>query len=125
MIRLLLALALSGCGEDAPLPEPEEVSVPRACTAVRLTGDGLLAVSTPDGEVVGRLAGATLRDGAEQEVATLLGRLDRVEDLTCEVDASAEPPLLTITFVAWRDKSGAVHEDLATLLVTRGLAVRR
>lgn len=98
------------------------------CQPIEFSESGTLRASVGGRERVLVLRGVVVPAEAVAGVNRLLQRLGRQQlPARCSAAPAAWPPTnvpapVTIEYVAWRDKSGEVWEDLAGTLLDEGLA---
>jgi hypothetical protein len=100
---------------------------PMDCQIADVLDDGRVVVRIAGEDRTTTLNGVVVPSEVRQAVIDMLQRLDAAmrPPLRCVVDPPADEsslPRVRISYLAWRDKSGDVWEDLATSLLDRGLA---
>lgn len=87
-IVLLTAIALAGCGEGRPEPEPVDTSIPeeagQAAPAPQPTGD---TVGTPMGERTATLGVLNKRNNISQDIELKPGETRRLGDIVVRLEA--------------------------------------
>jgi endonuclease YncB( thermonuclease family) len=124
--RLGLALGLSMRLVTADSQAEAVMNSAVECTVLAFTTAGELQIAIGDVPRAVRLPGVVVPPETRAEVNTRLERLrQRPLPSRCTVAANdaAGVAWATVEYLAWRDKSGDVWEDLGATLIEEGLAL--
>jgi Domain of unknown function (DUF4157) len=126
---LVLALPVAQPAGSLAVARTQEAGVPdsdeRDCERIELGSHGEWRLRIDGADRVVRLRGIALVDELAPATVELIARLrDKVTPVRCRIAirTATEEVTASVRYLAWRDKSGDVWEDLAATLLDRGLA---
>jgi len=124
---LVLALPAAHPAGSLEVVRTQEAGVPdfteHDCDRITLGTHGEWHLRIDGVDRVVKLRGIALVDELTPATDELIARLrDKATPVRCTMSASPAPATASVRYLAWRDKSGDVWEDLAVTLLDRGLA---